>query len=178
MYKKTPIPIIIIIIFILFYPLSSQVEWTKTFGGKNYDIGYDVKQTSDGGYIITGKINLGNGNIDVYLIKTGDFKPYQKKNDMILKSFFISPNYPNPFNSSTTIMYEIKEDNYVTISIYNVLGEKIITLTQKEHPAGDYEISWDGRDDNGNEVSSGIYFCRIRVKGLYTGKTIKMALIR
>ncbi|MEG8947321.1 glycosyl hydrolase 53 family protein [Rosettibacter firmus] len=70
-------------------------------------------------------------------------------------------NYPNPFNSSTTIKYELNKDSYVSLCIYNSLGELVKVLDNKFIKAGSYSILWDGRDDNGIYVPSGIYFLNL-----------------
>lgn len=74
--------------------------------------------------------------------ETGDFFKYK-----------LSQNYPNPFNPLTTIKYEIPERSFVSIKIYDVLGNAIATLVDEEKPAGSYEVLFNGR-----ELSSGIYF--------------------
>jgi minor extracellular serine protease Vpr len=70
-------------------------------------------------------------------------------------------NYPNPFNPVTQIRYRIPEGSYITIKVFDMLGQKIKTLISQEQTAGNYQISWNGTDDRQNKVSSGIYFCRL-----------------
>lgn len=74
--------------------------------------------------------------------------------------FAVSPNYPNPFNPSTTISYQLPQGSEVTLEIYNMLGQKVRTLVSGRIAAGSYLAVWDGRNDNGAEVGSGIYFYR------------------
>lgn len=90
--------------------------------------------------------------------------------------FRLYPNYPNPFNPITTISYDLIEEGYVELAVYNMRGEKVTTLMQGKQAAGSYRMSWDGTDRNGGIVSSGIYFLRI-VSGSYC-KTSKMVFIR
>jgi len=78
----------------------------------------------------------------------------------------LSNNYPNPFNPSTTIGYAIPHIGVVSIDVYDILGHQITTLLSKTMPAGYYEVSWDGRDQYGRSVSTGIYFYTLN-----TGKT-------
>jgi len=85
-------------------------------------------------------------------------------------------NFPNPFNSTTTMYYDISKSSPVILSIYNTLGEKVITLFNGEKEYGRHSISWDGKDANGRCVVSGIYFCRLEVSGEVRVK--KMVLIR
>ena len=79
-------------------------------------------------------------------------------------NYFIS-NHPNPFNPSTTIEFVLKNDSQVEISIYNIKGQKIKTLSNNEFTEGDYSIIWDGDDESGNSISSGIYFYKLNVNG-------------
>ena len=66
-------------------------------------------------------------------------------------------NYPNPFNPATTIKYDIPEQSYVTIKIYNIVGEEVVTLLNEEQNAGRYQIQW-----NATQLASGVYFYRIQ----------------
>lgn len=72
-------------------------------------------------------------------------------------------NYPNPFNSKTQIQYQLADnfDQKTQILIFNVFGKKIRTLVDKKQSAGFYSISWNGKDDNGQQVSTGIYFYKL-----------------
>lgn len=80
------------------------------------------------------------------------------------KEFALGQNFPNPFNPSTTIRYTIGHSGDVSITIYNVLGQKIRTLMNGFHSIGSYDIEWDGKDDHGLGVATGVYFYRITVK--------------
>ena len=71
------------------------------------------------------------------------------------------PNYPNPFNPMTTIQYAVAAPSRVSLSVFDVKGQKIRTLIREMQPAGVYEVVWDGRDDGGLQVASGVYFGHI-----------------
>jgi hypothetical protein len=85
-------------------------------------------------------------------------------------SFSLSQNYPNPFNPATVIRYSLLVDrsaisyqrSAVSLKIYNILGQEVRTLVDGEQAPGYYAVVWDGRDGKGREVSSGVYFCRMR----------------
>jgi hypothetical protein len=71
-------------------------------------------------------------------------------------------NYPNPFNPGTTIRYTLPEASLASLRVYDVAGRLVRTLfADRKVPAGTYEIDWDGRDEDGGEVASGVYFFRI-----------------
>jgi hypothetical protein len=78
--------------------------------------------------------------------------------DEIPSKFFLSQNYPNPFNQATVIRYGLPKSGRVKLEVFNILGEKVRTLFDGEQGAGYYTIRWDGLNDSGKEVSSGIYF--------------------
>jgi len=77
--------------------------------------------------------------------------------------FVLSQNYPNPFNPSTVISYQISKPANVTLEIYNVNGQKIRTLVNKQQQAGINEVTWNGKDNGGKQVVSGVYFYKLKV---------------
>jgi hypothetical protein len=82
-------------------------------------------------------------------------------------AFRLSQNYPNPFNGSTTIEYDIPDGNETArtvIQVYNVIGQRVKTLVAEDQQPGRYTIRWDGTDQNGMSVSSGVYFYRFVTK--------------
>ena len=86
-------------------------------------------------------------------------------------------NYPNPFNSSTYIIYTLPQETNVSLIIYNMLGEKVKTLHSNQlHKSGYYHMYWDGKNDLGRTVASGVYIYQLRTKS--SVKTKKMVLIR
>lgn len=70
-------------------------------------------------------------------------------------------NAPNPFNPQTSIKYTVADPGRVSIRIYNVSGSLVRTLVDKHHPAGQFLVRWDGRDDQGNRLASGVYFYKL-----------------
>lgn len=87
-------------------------------------------------------------------------------------SFELKQNYPNPFNPETKIEYSLQRSGQVTMEIYNLLGQKIRTLVNEHHRAGSYSALWDGTNQQGMAVSSGIYFCRLLVEESSQTKTM------
>jgi flagellar hook assembly protein FlgD len=90
--------------------------------------------------------------------------------------FVLHPNFPNPFNASTEIRYQLSQDADVSLRIYNFAGQTVRTLADTKQPAGEYAVAWDGNDDAHQEVASGIYFCRFQAGD--AAETIKMVLVR
>jgi uncharacterized lipoprotein YddW (UPF0748 family) len=93
----------------------------------------------------------------------------------ILK-FELYQNYPNPFNFETTIEFEIPFDSWVSVKIYDILGREIKTLVSGFKSAGRHKVIWDGRDEQGGYISSGVYFCRMTAGSF--SKTIKIVLTK
>ncbi|OGB65897.1 MAG: hypothetical protein A2Y94_11525 [Caldithrix sp. RBG_13_44_9] len=114
------------------------------------------------------------GLVDIIYPTSGGLKNLNKKelttSSLEIKQFQIYQNYPNPFNSITNIKYAIPEKSFVKIDIYNILGEKVLTLLSKEQEAGENNIIWNATDFLGNTVSSGIYLYKIEAKSIKTRK--------
>jgi hypothetical protein len=77
----------------------------------------------------------------------------------------LNQNYPNPFNPTTTIQFSLQNDSEVKLAIYNIKGQKIKLLTSNKFIKGSHSIIWNGDDDKGNSVSSGIYLYKMNVDG-------------
>lgn len=97
--------------------------------------------------------------------------------EVLPSDFSMSQNYPNPFNPTTQINYALPKDAEVTLQVFNVVGQKVrdIILGQRQK-AGSYTLTWNGRDNQGMQVSSGLYFYRIRADNFV--KTRKMTLLK
>ncbi len=91
------------------------------------------------------------------------------------QTFALLGNYPNPFNPETTIEYQLPRASRVEIAIYNLAGQLVRTLHQAHQPAGKYKLSWDGKDERGNKVSSGVYLYRMHAGEFSTTKKMILA---
>jgi len=94
------------------------------------------------------------------------------------KSFTLGQNYPNPFNSNTTICFALPENQEVKLSIFNLAGQQVVTLVQGARQAGTYTVRWDGRDDDGRPLASGVYLYRLRTGSRQQVETRKLLLLR
>lgn len=90
--------------------------------------------------------------------------------------FSLDQNYPNPFNPETEIQFALPKPTHVTLKVFDVLGHEIVTLAEQRYEAGFHRTRWDGRDQSGQPVPSGVYFYRIEVGNF--GQTKKMLLVR
>ncbi len=108
---------------------------------KDYDTGYEAVLTSDA-HDLAVLSTRGRGRVDA--------------------GFTLHQNYPNPFNASTTIAYSLERDGRVKLEIYNIAGQRVRTLVDERLMAGQHRVVWDGTADSGHEVTSGIYWYRLR----------------
>lgn len=102
--------------------------------------------------------------------------PTRVRGDGIPEVHFINQNIPNPFNPVTEIAYGVPRAGAVDITIYNVLGQRVIRLVEGHHEPGVYRILWDGTNANGQAVTSGVYFCRMTTDTFE--KTRRLVLMR
>ena len=104
-----------------------------------------------------GRVDMGAYENQNFIANTDD--------SLILDNLILFQNYPNPFNPSTTIKFSTQNDSEVELSIYNIKGQKIKTLVQNEFTKGNHSIIWNGDDECGKSVSSGIYYYKLNVSG-------------
>ena len=93
-------------------------------------------------------------------------------NSTIPEVFALHNNYPNPFNPTTNIGYDIPELSKVTIDIYNIAGNKVKTLVSKEHQPGRYKVQWNATNEFGSPVATGMYIYKIRANGFVSVKKL------
>jgi hypothetical protein len=91
-------------------------------------------------------------------------------------NYVLEQNYPNPFNPETRINYAIPEAGYITLNIYDISGLLVRTLYQGDQSAGRYEVMWNGKNNSGSKVGSGVYFYRIQANSFTAVK--KMILLK
>jgi 1,4-alpha-glucan branching enzyme len=113
----------------------------------------------------------------------GILNDVHRDKQQVLKEYNLDQNFPNPFNPSTKIRFRVKENSHVILRIYDVLGRQVKTLVNKEMNNGQYTVNWNGENNSGEKVSSGIYLYRMegvpldRQAGNYV-KTRKMLLLK
>jgi hypothetical protein len=112
-----------------------------------------------------------------YIIRAvGRYHPDFGKFSMIPENFQLYDNYPNPFNPTTNLSYDLPHTTNVKLEILNILGQKVTCLVDQPQDAGHYKIEWNGTDENGVGVASGIYFYKLTTDSYVSSK--KMMLVK
>ena len=104
------------------------------------------------------------------------FRSDDERGDVLPYQFELSQNYPNPFNPVTTIDYSVPTRTHVSIEVFNVLGQRVRTLVNEMKSAGEYRIEWNGSDEAGLSVSTGVYLYRFQAGDVE--QTKKMLLLK
>jgi hypothetical protein len=151
---------------------NGNEEWRKIYGDTGVDRANSILQISENDFIVLGFTNL-TGSADFWLLRLG-LETDINNNYLPDNRIFVN-NFPNPFNPTTTIEFSIQNDSKIELSIYNNKGQKIKTLAQNEFTKGSHSIIWNGDDELGEPVSSGIYFYKLSVNG--KTKAVKKCLL-
>ena len=130
---------------------------------------------------------VSNSKEQIFAGSVGVFRSVEYTTDvdeaksLIPATFCLEQNHPNPFNSETIISFRLPEMSAINLSIYDLKGRIVRTIANETRNSGIYRACWDGRDNNGLQAASGIYFSMLNVmtfdKRLYE-KSIKMLLIK
>ncbi len=96
----------------------------------------------------------------------------EEKRSQLPGHFGLSQNYPNPFNSSTAIQFQIAAPQQVSLKIVDLLGREVRTLINEYKPAGYFQVTWDGKDNRGMEVVTGIYLCILQAGQSFESKKV------
>ena len=163
-------------------PIDKAMDFLNDGG---YDLDYDefnLPKLDDMDAILDN--NIQNTRFEITKYITNDDAPLEIKYDInfdeiitLPKTLELKQNYPNPFNALTTINFGLPEADEVSLTIFNILGEKVKTIYEKQPiNAGYHKVIWSGDNQNGNFVSSGLYFCELLFKK--DRKLIKMVYVR
>jgi len=184
-------------IFVISYDQDGIVKWAKAAGGTNYDQGCGIITDNNGSCYVSGAvsqnavfdtISTAGEYMNLFLAKLTFDTPVSVENELTgnaAKDYLLMQNYPNPFNPVTKIKYTIPsvtlsevEGSFVTLKVYDILGNEVTTLVNEEKSAGTYEVSFDASNlPAGRQgLTSGIYFYKLTSKGL--SETKKMILLR
>ena len=127
-------------------------------------------------FFASGKVLISDRSSGLFVVYFAEAQTSVGSSNRLPNKFAVSPNYPNPFNPTTTINYQLSEATIVRLTIYNVLGQKIRALVDQALDAGFHKAIWDGRNDFGMPVVSGTYISRFEVGSFID--TNKMLLLK
>jgi hypothetical protein len=153
---------------------AGSLLWSEDWGDIGDEWLLSVQATSDGGCVTAGFTTSSSaGYRDGWILKIKPESSHlNKKNQkMHINSFNLHQNYPNPFNPSTTIEFDLPKTGEVSLKIFNILGEEVVTLVSDRLSAGSYSYEWDA-----SNLASGVYLYRLQA-GDYV-QTRKMVLMR
>ena len=158
---------------------NGDIMWTNTYGGILSDFGNSVQQTANGGFIITGyTISYGAGAGDAWLINVEpDISTINETHSNVINEYELLQNYPNPFNPETKISYQLSKNSNVQLKVYNLLGQEVITLVNKQQNAGNHSVTWNGINETGQQVASGVYYYKLVTDNEFV-QTKKLLLLR
>ncbi|MFC2089056.1 FG-GAP-like repeat-containing protein, partial [Calditrichota bacterium] len=134
------------------------------------------KLDADDDYDILLGLEPGSGGIAIYFNESAINGIDEKQSGLYANDYKLLQNYPNPFNPSTNIEYNLSEASSVILKIYNVLGKEIKILVNENQVKGYNKIVWDGKDNFGNNVGSGVYYYYLLTE--YSYESNKMLLLR
>ena len=166
--------------FIARFTPNGAGMWSNRFGDAAFQLFSGVALDAAGDAFVAGTfegtMNLGGGDltsagdVDGVLAKFGDLPSGVEDTPRAGLSLSV---YPNPFNPGTTVRYTIPARGRTTVVVYDARGARLATLVDEEQEAGTYSTVWNGRDDAGREMSSGVYFARVsHPSGSYTQKSV------
>lgn len=124
------------------------------------------------------KIPRSGTGTEVYggCFNTAEVREVQNSENTRPAGFSLSQNYPNPFNPTTNFRFSLARSAHVRVDIFNILGQRVMTVVNEKMRPGVYLVDWDGKDEKGNLVSSGIYFYRMKAEDFV--ETKRMVLLK
>lgn len=195
-YLKSVLPVELTSFTALASKNEILLNWTTATETNNY--GFEIQRKHSSNNFVTIGFVKGNGTTsevngyyfydrnfsngkNIYRLKQIDYSgTFEYSNEIEVTSipneYSLEQNYPNPFNPSTIIKYNLRESSKVKVNVYNITGVRVRTLVNSSQEAGEYSVVWDGLDDNGNPVSSGVYLYRLEAGDKNLQR--KMILIR
>ena len=120
--------------------------------------------------------NFTESDMEIDYVRIYETSILSTNNKMIPTSFNLHQNFPNPFNPATTLYYDLPQDSFIKITIYDMLGNVVNNLVNSNQSSGYKSVKWDGTNGHGKHVSAGVYFYTIQV-GVYR-QTKKMILLK
>jgi hypothetical protein len=169
--------------FVAKYDTEGRILWIKQ-NEETDNLAKSLTLLPDGDLVMTGvfensatfgsTVLNSQGDIDIFITKLDSLRVTALPAPLSAEPgiFYLAQNYPNPFNPSTMISYQLPITNFVELSIYNSLGQKITTLVNTKQPAGTYVVEW-----NASGFASGVYYYRLSTDTGFT-QSKKLLLLK
>lgn len=149
----------------------SSFSGTRSTNSQNFQEIGSVSVVND-----TLRVTLTDSSVTTFIGSLGtvsvDLPSFESK----ANTFELSQNYPNPFNPGTTFKYQLPKDAHVKLEIYNVLGQRVAILLDENKPAGHHKIEWNGRDDAGRQLNSGLYFVKLITREVHNSGSTEVKM--
>ena len=167
---------------------DDKIAWYENDGIENFTTSHTITTSADGAEAVFAADVDGDGDMDLLSASSKDNKIawYKNLNSAVTSvgydtpgvpdEFLLYNNYPNPFNPTTTITYNLPNAANVVLKIYNMLGQEVRTLLNTHQQPGAQSVVWDGRNELGLKVSSSVFIYRLQSGALV--QTRKMLLLK
>ena len=172
-----------------------NLTWTTLSEANNHNLGFQIERSPDGENFVSIAFVEGHGTSTIihnyryidnevnsgeyyYRLKQIDFDGSYEYSDAVKvvigvpDKFYLSQNYPNPFNPETEIKYQLPAASSVNIKVYNIIGQEIKTLFSGHQSAGYYSVKWNGTNNQGMKVASGLYIYKMEAGSFIDVKKI------
>jgi len=157
------------------WPILGEYVWPNNFIGKTY-----AEEVAYLGQWLDERLVWMDANFLSELRRVpdlaGQLTAVEERPAAVPPSFALGQNYPNPFNGATAIHFSLAAPGAVDLGVYDLAGQKVATLAQGARQAGEHAVRWNGADDRGRELASGIYLYRLRT--FAHEQTKKLLLLR
>ncbi len=157
---------------------NSKALWDGSDPATGYDLYPDWADGTPSGFAIK-NITPAGPYMEAYIQVPGDVTGVSSKNATASaqpEKFQLQQNYPNPFNPETTIAFTLAKDSHVSVTVFNMLGQKVATLIDKDLATGNHSVKWNAQNRNGKNVPSGVYLYQVEAGSNKAVK--KMTLVR
>jgi len=148
--------------------ITIRVQKVKPSTGHHQRVNYRVRQEDT-----EGRTCPFSNEVYTYRLLPGAIS---KETNSLPKVFALHANYPNPFNPYTTIVFDIPKETNITLTIYDVMGRVVKELINENIQAGTHRVLWNGTNDNGQPIPSGMYFCQLKSDDYL--ETMKLVLLK
>jgi hypothetical protein len=157
------------------YSDTIRVDYTNSKGESVTDFAYYPNSSQMNGlYNVSCKEIDANAGIFQGVFNSNITSVRQNNSNYIPSTYKLFQNYPNPFNGQTIIKYQISTEGKMVLEIYDILGRKVRTLVNESQLSGEYTLRWNGKNDNGGTIASGVYIYRMRIGTFVSSKKLML----